>query len=134
MIEFGPILIVDDSAMMRTIVRKSLEMAKIKVQKVVDAKNGVDALKQLETQLFDIMFCDLNMPELTGDGLIEKLMSVGTIPIPPVVIVSSEATEERVNRLKCDRVIGVLRKPFSPEKIVALFTEAEQLLKKELAS
>ena len=134
MIEFGRILIVDDSAMMRTIVRKSLAMAKVKSREVVEAKNGADAMKQLELQSFDIMFCDLNMPELTGDELIAKLMLEGTIPIPPVVIVSSEASTERVDRLKCDRVIGVLRKPFSPEKIVALFTEAEELLKKELAS
>ncbi len=134
MIEFGRILIVDDSAMMRSIVRKSLEMAKVKAREVVEAKNGIEALNQLQLSSFHIMFCDLNMPELTGDDLIERLMLLGTIPIPPVVIVSSEASTERVDRLQCDRVIGVLRKPFSPEKIVALFTEADQLLKKELAS
>lgn len=134
MIEFGRILIVDDSAMMRMIVRKSLEMAKVKAREVVEAKNGNDALKQLELQPFDIMFCDLNMPELTGDELLERLMMTGHVPIPPVVIVSSEASTERVDRLNCDRVIGVLRKPFSPEKIVALFDQAELLLKNEMAS
>ncbi len=131
MIEFGRILIVDDSAMMRTVVRKSLDMAKVKATEVVEAKNGVEALRQLEIQTFDIMFCDLNMPELTGDELIARLISMGTIPIPPIVIVSSEASTERVDRLKCDRIVGVLRKPFSPEKIVALFSDAEQLLEKE---
>jgi two-component system chemotaxis response regulator CheY len=134
MIEFGRILIVDDSSMMRTIVRKSLEMAKVKAQEVVEAKNGNEAFKELELKPFDMMFCDLNMPELTGDELLERLMLNGTVPIPPVVIVSSEASTERVDRLNCDRVIGVLRKPFSPEKIVALFQDAERLLEKGLAS
>ncbi len=127
-------LIVDDSAMMRTVVRKSLEMAKVKTKEVVEAKNGNEAFKELELQAFDMMFCDLNMPELTGDELLEKLMLIGTVPIPPVIIVSSEANNERVDRLNCDRIVGVLRKPFSPEKIVSLFQDAERLLEKGFAS
>jgi two-component system chemotaxis response regulator CheY len=134
MIEFSRILIVDDSAMMRTVVRKSLEMAKVKTKEVVEAKNGNEAFKELELQAFDMMFCDLNMPELTGDELLEKLMLIGTVPIPPVIIVSSEANNERVDRLNCDRIVGVLRKPFSPEKIVSLFQDAERLLEKGFAS
>ncbi len=134
MIEFGRILIVDDSAMMRMVVRKSLEMAKIKAREVVEAKNGSEALSHLESQRFDMMFCDLNMPELTGDDLIERLMLDGKTSIPPIVIVSSEASTERVDRLHCQRIVGVLRKPFSPEKIVALFRQAEQLLQDELVS
>jgi|JI6StandDraft_1071083.scaffolds.fasta_scaffold257802_2 two-component system, chemotaxis family, chemotaxis protein CheY len=133
MIEFGRILIVDDSAMMRTIVRKSLEMAKVRASEVVEAKNGLEAWHQLEKQPFDIMFCDLNMPEMSGDELIERLMIAGSIAIPPVVIVSSEASTERVDCLKCDQIIGVLRKPFSPEKIVTLFSQATKLLRREMA-
>ncbi len=132
MIELGRILIVDDSAMMRTVVRKSLDMAKVKAREVVEAKNGLEAWKQLELRPFDIMFCDLNMPELTGDELIQRLMKDGKVLIPPIVIVSSEASMERVDCLKCDHIVGVLRKPFSPEKIVALFSEAAKLVRKEM--
>ncbi|MGB7325397.1 MAG: response regulator, partial [Rubripirellula sp.] len=110
----------------------SLTMAKVVADEVVEAKNGKEALQQLETQSFDVMLCDLNMPELTGDALLEQLMQQTTIAIPPVIIVSSEASNERVERLNCDRIVGTLRKPFSPEDIADLFAKSEQLLNAEV--
>lgn len=132
MMKINRILIVDDSAMMRVMIRRSLTMAKVVADEVVEAKNGKEALQQLETQSFDVMLCDLNMPELTGDALLEQLMQQTTIAIPPVIIVSSEASNERVERLNCDRIVGTLRKPFSPEDIADLFAKSEQLLNAEV--
>lgn len=132
MIEFGRVLIVDDSAMMRSVVRKSLAMAKVSATEIVEADNGSKALHLVRTSRFDIMFCDLNMPEMTGDEVIEMLSCQSMVPVPPIVVVSSEASSERMDRLNPKHIVGVLRKPFTPEKLVSLFNDAKCFIAKEL--
>ena len=125
MIAIGRILMLDDSAMMRMVLRKSLSMAKVQANEIVEASDGQEALRLLQSGLpFDLMFCDLNMPGMTGDELIAELMKTTGLAIPPIVIVSAEATPERIERLQSDRIIGVLRKPFSPEMIAKLVSES----------
>lgn len=133
MIELGRILLVDDSAMMRMVLRKSLTMAKVQTQEIVEATNGEEAMRLLEGEPFDLMFCDLNMPGMTGDELIGKIAKSNSAVSPPIVIVSAEATPERIERLKCDRVVGVLRKPFLPEMIAKLVNDSKIISTKELA-
>ena len=133
MIEIGRVLVVDDSAMMRMVLRKSLDMAKVHALEIVDATNGVEAMKMIQEGKFDLMFCDLNMPGMNGDELLERLSKIKGVDIPPIVIVSSEATPQRIERLHCDRVIGVLRKPFTPELIAKLLAESKESYNKELA-
>ena len=125
MIAIGRILVLDDSAMMRMVLRKSLSMAKVQANEIVEATDGREALKLLQELPFDLMFCDLNMPGMTGDELIAELMKTTGLAIPPIVIVSAEATPERIERLQSDRIIGVLRKPFSPEMIAKLVSESK---------
>jgi len=124
MIAIGRILVLDDSAMMRMVLRKSLSMAKVQANEIVEATDGREALQLLQELPFDLMFCDLNMPGMTGDELIAELMKTTGLAIPPIVIVSAEATPERIERLQSDRIIGVLRKPFSPEMIAKLVSES----------
>ena len=134
MIAIGRILVLDDSAMMRMVLRKSLSMAKVQANEIVDATDGQEALRLLQSGLpFDLMFCDLNMPGMTGDELIAELMKTTGLAIPPIVIVSAEATPERIERLQSDRIIGVLRKPFSPEMIAKLVSESKVIGTKEIA-
>ena len=134
MIELGRILLVDDSAMMRMVLRKSLTMAKVHTKEIVEATNGEEALQLLKGPPFDLMFCDLNMPGMTGDELISKISQSNSPVAPPIVIVSAEATPERIERLKCDRVVGVLRKPFLPEMIAKLVNDSKIISTKELAT
>ena len=124
MIAIGRILVLDDSAMMRMVLRKSLSMAKVQANEIVEATDGREALQLLQELPFDLMFCDLNMPGMSGDELIAELMKTTGLAIPPIVIVSAEATPERIERLQSDRIIGVLRKPFSPEMIAKLVSES----------
>jgi len=133
MIAIGRILVLDDSAMMRMVLRKSLSMAKVQANEIVEATDGREALQLLQELPFDLMFCDLNMPGMTGDELIAELMKTTGLAIPPIVIVSAEATPERIERLQSDRIIGVLRKPFSPEMIAKLLSESNVIGTKEIA-
>lgn len=133
MIAIGRILVLDDSAMMRMVLRKSLSMAKVQANEIVEATDGREALQLLQELPFDLMFCDLNMPGMTGDELIAELMKTSGLAIPPIVIVSAEATPERIERLQSDRIIGVLRKPFSPEMIAKLVNESKVIGTKEIA-
>lgn len=133
MIEIGQILIVDDSAMMRMVLRKSLGMAKVQFKQIIEAADGCEALIALRAQKFDIMFCDLNMPGMSGDELLAKLMGCPDLEVPPIVIVSAEATPERVAQLQCNLVMGVLRKPFLPEMVAKLVVESKSFCRKELA-
>jgi two-component system, chemotaxis family, chemotaxis protein CheY len=109
------ILIVDDSAIVRKMVRKSVGMSGIDVGTIYEAGNGREALAVLAANWIDIVFADLNMPEMNGMELVEKMAEDSLLVSTPVVIVSSEQSETRIAELKSRGIRAYLKKPFRPE-------------------
>ena len=66
------ILVIDDMAAIRTVLKEELEREKYEVE---EAKDGEEALKKLRTSHYDVAFCDIKMPKLDGVGLLEKIKS-----------------------------------------------------------
>lgn len=81
-----PVLICDDSALARKQMARSLP-ASLNAD-ITFAVHGLDALKQLESKEFKLMFLDLTMPELDGFGTLEELKRLGNTT--PVVVVSGD--------------------------------------------
>lgn len=114
------VLIVDDSAMTRAMVRRSVTLSGVdaEVEEAADGQFALDALAaaQRRGRPFDVCFLDLNMPRVNG---IEVAMAVHADAAMPtrVVIVSSEAMASRVRQLQEAGVSGYVRKPFKPEQI-----------------
>lgn len=111
------ILVVDDSAVMRKLIIRSLEMAGIPVDQVRTAVHGQDALDKMEEASFDLALVDINMPVMNGIELVERLRGDSATANLAIVVVSSEGSPMRLAHLRTLSV-GFVRKPFSPEELV----------------
>jgi len=105
------ILIVEDSKAIRSMIRVSLEESGGFY--VVEAGNGFEALKTLPTRPFDLIITDINMPDINGLELIGFVKSNPAYRDIPLVIVSTEKTEEDVKRGLALGAAGYVVKPFS---------------------
>lgn len=113
MIEEKKILIVDDSSMMRAIIRGAFE--KIGLRNIVESSDGVDALKKLIGQDFDLIITDRNMPGMDGVTLVETVRSHSRYANIPILMVTTESEKETVIRALQKGVNGYIVKPFTPE-------------------
>ncbi len=110
------VLIVDDSSTIRKIVRRCIEMSGLDVKEVFEAENGLEALEVLDGEWIDIVFADLNMPKMSGMELVEKMSEDDLLLTTPVVIVSSERSEARIEELMNRGIRAYIKKPARPEK------------------
>ncbi|MCL2220538.1 MAG: response regulator [Chitinispirillia bacterium] len=109
------ILIVDDSQTMRSVLVKTVAMAGIEVGNTFEAGNGKEALEVLEKEWVDIVFADINMPVMNGIEMVEEMVKLGYMESTPVVVISTEGSKTRLDKLREMGVRGFLRKPISPE-------------------
>jgi len=116
------VLAVDDSSTVRAIIAKALRLAGVDVSRFSEASRGDQALRMLREQGFDLVFCDLNMPGMTGYELIETLQRDGLLGTVAVVVVSSIGTPAAIEELKSKGVRAYLRKPLRPEHLRQVVT------------
>jgi two-component system chemotaxis response regulator CheY len=117
------VLVVDDSAVMRRMVVRSLAVAGLAVDKVHEADGGQRALEILNQHWIDLVLCDINMPHMSGIELVEKMKSDALIAKVPVVMVTTERSEIRIAQLKKLGVTAYLNKPFRPEELAKAVRE-----------
>jgi two-component system, chemotaxis family, chemotaxis protein CheY len=117
------ILIVDDSATIRSIIKKTLQIAEVSIGELFEAANGKEALDVLGNNWIDIIFADINMPVMGGLEMIEKMNQDGLLKTIPVVVVSTEGSETRIEELRSKGIKAFIRKPFAPEQIVSIIND-----------
>jgi CheY-like chemotaxis protein len=111
------ILLVDDSATMRGIVRKILTASRFQLE-VSEAEEGFDALKQVRSGKFDLVILDYNLPGLNG---IETLSEIKReFPRVEVVMITSTLDEEVAEKARTIGAAAFLRKPFYPSDLDAV--------------
>ncbi len=111
------VLIVDDSATVRAVITKTLELAGAEVNELFQAENGKIALEILGDNWIDLVFADINMPVMGGVEMIDKMSEDGLLKTVPVIIVSTEGSKTRIRELTEKGISAYLRKPFSPEEL-----------------
>lgn len=111
------ILVVDDSPLIRRMIKRSLAISKIDVGTVYEAGDGKEALSILDSHWIDLVLADINMPVMNGVEMVEAMARDDLLAKIPVVIVSTERSELRVERLRELGIRGYLTKPFTPEEI-----------------
>lgn len=111
------VLIVDDSHTTRAIIAKALRHGGVPLGEVFEAADGTEALALLEDSWVDIVFADLNMPNMSGVELVERMAAVDLLSSIPVVIVSTEGRQDRIDALMQRGIATYVRKPFSPEEL-----------------
>jgi two-component system chemotaxis response regulator CheY len=113
----GSILVVDDSAMMRKIVLRTLKMAEIEFDTVLEAGDGVEALTILRASPVNLIMCDINMPNMSGLELLVKIKEENLAPGVPIVMVTTEGSEPQVREAILAGARGYIRKPFTLDHI-----------------
>lgn len=111
------ILIVDDSAVVRAVISKSLALSDASISEVHKASDGKQALEILDKTWIDLVVTDINMPIMDGVTMIRKMREDKILSEIPVVVVSTEGSVERQEELAEMGVRGFIRKPFTPERL-----------------
>lgn len=117
------ILVVDDSDIIRRMIIRTLDLAGVPVATVYEASNGREALGVLDAEWVDLVLADLNMPVMNGIEMLSHMRSDAALRSIPVIVVSTEASTERIASLRGDGVCAVIRKPFTPEQIRAVVAD-----------
>jgi two-component system chemotaxis response regulator CheY len=111
------VLIVDDSAVMRKIVERSLRQAGLEISSVFEAGDGAEALKALSEHEVDLILCDINMPVMDGLELVRQLPTVKKASGVPIVMITTEGSESHVVQALSAGARGYIRKPFTAEQV-----------------
>jgi two-component system, chemotaxis family, chemotaxis protein CheY len=118
------ILIVDDSPAMRAFIRRVIHLSGIEVAAYLEASNGSEALETLRAEKAGAILTDINMPVLDGEELMRRLAQDEALRAIPVLVVSMDASDSRMERMKALGARGYLGKPFRPEDLRAALEEA----------
>jgi two-component system chemotaxis response regulator CheY len=110
-------LIVDDSSVMRKIVERALRQAGLESMKVQEAGNGAEGLEMLRASAFDLILTDINMPSIDGLEFVRQIKVQNLAPGVPVVMITTESSEEHVKQAIAAGARGYIRKPFTPEQV-----------------
>ena len=111
------VLLVDDSETVRSVIAKTLALAEVPVNAVHHASHGREALEVLQNNWIDLVFSDINMPEMGGIELIAAMKQDPAYAEIPVVVVSTEGSTTRIAELRAQGIKAYLRKPFTPEQL-----------------
>jgi two-component system chemotaxis response regulator CheY len=111
------VLIVDDSPVMRNFIRRVLGLSGFEVGECMEAGNGEEALAQLSAHPVDIILTDINMPGMNGEELLRRLGADGILKTTPAIVISTDATNERILRMIALGAQGYMSKPFTPETL-----------------
>jgi two-component system chemotaxis response regulator CheY len=125
------ILIVDDSAVMRAMVLKTLRLSGLPIGDVHQAANGAEGLEKAGEVWCDLILADINMPVMTGIEMIEQLRARSETEHIPIIVISTESSETRVAWL-AERGVAFVHKPFTPEMLRATILEVTGVTDEQL--
>ena len=109
------VLIVDDSAVMRKILERSLRQARVQIDTVVEAGDGNEALQQLQAAGgIQVVFSDVNMPNMDGLEFLRQVRQNANFKNLHVIMVTTEGAEAKVMEALTLGAAGYIRKPFTP--------------------
>lgn len=111
------ILIVDDSPAMRAFIRRVVKLSGIEVAQYFEAGNGEEALALLAANPVDAVLTDINMPVMDGETFLRKMREEGPLQSTPVIVISTDATLNRIHTMRALGAVGYLEKPFGPEQL-----------------
>ena len=117
------VLIVDDSRLMRAVIKKTILMSGFKLDQCLVAGNGREALDVLAKVWVNVIISDINMPEMNGLEFLEELKKDSLLKAIPVIVISTEGSEKRIQNAFDLGAKGFIKKPFLPEEIKKVLYE-----------
>ena len=123
--ETKKVIVVDDSSVMRQIIKNNLKQLGFEQSNLVDAEDGEQALKKMNEDTIDLVISDWNMPRMTGIDLLKAIRGDGALKELPFLMVTSEADKEKIMEAVQAGVNQYIVKPFNAtqleEKIKEIF-------------
>ena len=111
-------LVVDDSATMRQLIGFALR--RVPGLDLVEAQNGLEALRLLDERSFDLILLDINMPVMNGLEFLQRVQKEPAYQAIPVIIISTEGKEEDTIRGLKMGAKGYVKKPFQASELHGL--------------
>jgi len=122
------ILVVEDSPTMRQLI--SFAMKRIPNAHVIEATDGVDALKKMSADTIDLILCDINMPVMDGLKLVSLVRGNPVYKDIPIIIITTEGAEEDRKRALSIGANSYLPKPIQTQELLKLVNSYLSALKK----
>ncbi|MBB5685238.1 response regulator [Sphingobium boeckii] len=110
------ILTVDDSASMRMLLKASLTAQGFRIE---SANDGAHGLERMHEVMPDLLITDINMPKMDGFELIEAVRVVPEFRGTPILVLSTEFSEDKKTRAREAGATGWITKPFDADKLGA---------------
>jgi len=110
------VMVIDDSPTLRQVVSVTLVKAGYNVLEAVD---GVDALKKLENSEVNLIICDVNMPNMDGISFVKEVKSSQKHRFLPIIMLTTESQNERIQAGKEAGAKAWIVKPFKPDRILS---------------
>ena len=111
------VLIVDDSTPMRAVIKKVVKASGFNVGQILEASDGREAIELLNSEWLDLVLTDYNMPDMDGLELLEYMQKDETFQSIPVVMITTEGSQQRVEEFLEKGATAYIKKPFAPEEI-----------------
>jgi two-component system, chemotaxis family, chemotaxis protein CheY len=110
------VLIVEDSPTMRQLI--SFALKRLRGVRIVEANDGVDGLKKLSTEKFDLILTDINMPIMDGLKLVSLVRNDANYKDTPIIVITTEGAMEDRERALALGANDYITKPIQPNKIL----------------
>ena len=114
------LLVVEDSPTMRQLI--TFAMKRISGAKVIEATDGVDALKKLSSEKVDLILADINMPVMDGLKLVSLVKNNQSYKDIPVIMITTEGAKEDKERALALGANAYLPKPIQTQELIKLVT------------
>lgn len=111
------ILVVDDSPIMRQVIKKTVRVSGADIGEIYEANHGQEGLEQARSNWIDLILTDINMPVMNGVEFIRNLKADDELKSIPVMVISTEGRDEVVQEAMELGAIDYITKPFRPEEI-----------------
>lgn len=112
------ILVVEDSPTMRQLI--SFAIKRIPGSRIIEATDGVEALKKLSSEKIDIILADINMPIMDGLKLVSLVRGNPTYKNIPIIMITTEGAEEDKKRALAIGANAYLTKPIQTQELMKL--------------
>ena len=111
------VLVVDDSAAFRQILQRVLLQTELPLGTILEAGDGFEAIERLKANNIGLVLADINMPNMDGLELLRKMRENPQWKSIPVVMITTEGSQQKVLEAADLGAAGYVRKPFTAEQI-----------------
>jgi two-component system, chemotaxis family, chemotaxis protein CheY len=108
------ILLIDDSAIIRSVFKAALEREKYRV---IEAADGLEALAQLNGQAISVVVCDICMPNMDGPTFLKSMRAIERYRFTPLVVLSTESRADVKGAMKAAGAQAFITKPCQPSRL-----------------